>query len=358
MKFIVASDFHADLFNDYAQPTKDNSYGNNDRFAHQIEVLKEVFNLAQQHQAGVIFNGDLYNQRRAINPIVFSSVAQVMREESQKLLDQFNLPTLINVGNHDQQDNTQTPPNSVNILAVNSSIQVFDKVTLHQVAKDEYLLFVPYSEDVDYLKQQIKDTLPWTDKKVTVVAHVGVAGSVQGRWNHRLGGAFTLSDLQEDKAQAVVLGHYHKRQDLSEKAFYVGNTVPMNHNDDGDEKGVYLVDTSNGDHTFISIASPLFKTLDLNTLSETELDNLEADMAANYIKVIAHDKDQVKQLQEKASQDDHINVNIALKQEIKQQSRLGVETNANELEIVQAYTTKYYPEATKVALDILNEVES
>lgn len=351
MKIVVASDFHADLYTDYVKPAE-LKYGNNDRFKHQMEVLNEVYDIAERNDACVVLNGDLYNQRMAISPIVFTNVENIIKNRSEAVT------TYINVGNHDQQDNTTIPANSVNSLS-SPHVHVANTVNSYTLEDGSAIILVPYSEDVEWLKKNIKqvvDSVTENTDNVVEFAHVGVQGSVQGRWNHRLGGAFSLSDLQEDKVKAVVLGHYHKRQDLSEKTFYVGNTVPMNHNDDGATKGVYLVDTITGEHTYIPIHSPMFMTLDSNDIQgESDINDVTSQIETNYVKLLVHDKETLAGFKDVATKED-TNVNIALQEDITYNSRLDVDPKATEVEIVKAYTAKYHPDVADTALEILNKV--
>lgn len=71
MKFIFFTDSHFHLFTNYAKP--DEEYVN-DRFREQIEALQKVFDLAKEHNAKVIFAGDLFHKRNSVDTRVYNKV--------------------------------------------------------------------------------------------------------------------------------------------------------------------------------------------------------------------------------------------------------------------------------------------
>lgn len=358
--YLVVSDFHADMYTQYAKPLEHESW--NDRFQNQLDKLNQIFNMAIENEERVIFNGDLFNSRVDINQVVYSQVVTLIIKRSKELFDTLDDPdhpvVYMLAGNHDQYDNSPIPENSLEVFEIaNPAIQVVSKVKTFSDGLGNYLTFVPYSEDTQMLKDQLAQEVD-NNKNIPrenkfLFAHVGVSGAVQGRWNHRLGGAFSQKDLKFSKFNQALLGHYHKRQQLADNAWYVGNTIPLNHNDDGMEKGIFEVAKDINQTKFMPLKSPMFYTLSLDDtkLSPDEIQNL---IQCNYVRVIVNQKDSLRKLQAKSAKEE-LNVNISYEPTVKTESRLGISADASTKEIVSKYADKFYPEAKQEALNVLNE---
>jgi len=356
-KLYVISDFHADLYTQYAHPVDDNRYQNT-RFKHQMEVLNDILRKSYINDASIVFNGDLFNSRVDINQIVYTGVVSTITNWLPKFKDK-GLTMYFLAGNHDQFDNTRTPASSIDVF---NEIAGFKDTavsidTPEQFNLDDYnLCFVPYSEDIDFLKDKINNSFYIDkDKKNWLFVHSGVEGAVQGKWNHRLGGAFNLSDLRYKEFDEVVLGHYHKRQKLADNVFYVGNTIPLNHNDDGQEKGYYILDTENPPR-FVKVESPLFETIDLSN-TDLSSEEINESIKNNYVRVITSSKEDLDKLQEESSKNGD-NVSIAYKPELKDRTRLDIKEDSGVFDIVKAYSKSkgYSDGVTKIALNVIQDV--
>lgn len=361
IKIIVVSDFHADMYDSYAKPLNGKPW--NDRFQNQLDTLDKIFDLAVKYKAKVIFNGDLFNQRVNINQIVYTQIVNKIVERSYQLQMVIGgHPVYFVAGNHDQYDNSRIPENSLAIFKLfeaNTEDQRLFRVINYPstlVFKDTNLVFLPYSEDVDWSKSQLNQQIKGLNKNSAYLfAHIGVDGAKQGRWNHRLGGAFSLGDLQPNKFNQIVLGHYHLRQTLQDDSkhlvYYVGNTVPLNHNDDFQKKGVYLIDTEDNSAKFIAINNPLFMTLDTNKYSADEIKDISK---SNYIKLVTHSKEDLVKFK-KDNQDLTVAYDPTDKKPVED---LGIKITDSTKEIVKSYTDEYYPKQTKLALEVLNKTQT
>lgn len=337
-KYICVSDFHIDIWEKNSQPNKDV----NTRFHHQRVILDEIYNLAKKEKATVIFNGDIFNSRKNID-------IRCINMFTEELLKHKDIPVIFNVGNHDQVDNSSHPDHSLEIYKL-LGYSVFDHVGSLTIGND-HLVFVPYSEDIKYLKDNLAKEVEVLDlaKHNLLFAHIGVAGSKNGKWLHRLDGAFAVGELYSDKFQFVALGHYHMRQMLADNVFYAGDTIPLNGNDEGLEKGVYLIDTEKGNAKFVPLKSPKFITVDLaNTkLSAEEIKEIARD---NFVKVISTNAEDTKKYS-----DNNLQVVQEVNTEFK--PRLGLSVNDSTKEIVEKYATEKYDDKVKdKSLDILGKV--
>ncbi|AXH71151.1 putative DNA repair exonuclease 1 [Bacillus phage BSP38] len=348
-KVIHFSDFHAHMFEDFAKPDPEFV---NDRFRAQIMTLHKVFDLARQHKAALVFGGDLFHKRKTLEDTVYNEVYKVFVENQ-------DVPVHLIRGNHDSRDNTTEArhwletfdyiPN-VEVSAVPEAIQVTtpDRSTIN-------LYTVPYSDDVEFLKKKIKEfaEMQKSSSNPSILAgHIGVDGSETGRYSHRLEGAFKVGDLYPDVFDYVALGHYHKRQFLggTDNVFYTGNTIQTSFSDEGQEKGVFLMDFEKGGKPeFIPIKNKQFITL-------TSIDeNTQEIVDNNYVRFVLP-KEQAQEVEIFKEESD--NVRVEIQREYKTETRIDISVKSSEEQIVTAYTQEFYPDTTDLAVDILKEAMS
>lgn len=346
-KFIFFSDFHAHVFDDFAKP--DPQYIN-DRFKAQMETLQKVFDIARENEAALIFGGDLFHKRAKIDDIVFNKVYAIFARNR-------DVRTVLVRGNHDSRTNAthsehwlesfQYLPH-VTVAATPENIFVTD-----DHGNEFMVAAIPYSDDVGHLKEKINEFAERakkdTEHETVLVAHIGVDGSEVGKHSHRLEGAFEIGDLHPDVFKYVCLGHYHKRQFLggTNNVFYAGNTIQASFSDEGQDKGVFIVDTEHDNSAaFIPIQNKKFITV-------TEInENTQELVNNNYVRFILP-QSQAQEVEIFKSENDNIRVEV--QREYKSETRIAISMESNEEQIVEAYTKEFYPHATDLALDILKE---
>lgn len=204
------TDFHAHLFSEFAKPSE-NFY--TDRFATQMKVLREILFEASNRHYGIIFGGDLFHKRTAVDIRVFNSVYLTFAD----YCDEIPFIYLLR-GNHDSFDNSMGSDSSLDTFKTLAHVQVVsnpmvDEVSIQGTTKTLY--FMPYGEEVDEMKATLAQYGEQAkDKDSILIAHLGIDGASQGLSSHRLASAFTLGDLHADSYELVYLGHYHYRQVL------------------------------------------------------------------------------------------------------------------------------------------------
>lgn len=375
-KFTVFSDAHIGIYDNFAQPVKDNNL--NDRSLASIQAVAQAFDIAIEKHTHLISVGDLFDKRGTLDVRLVNRVADLFKEKVPQLAKGCNVYLL--AGNHDQIDNSDVPENSLKWLQYFSTPdhQVYVIDTVQDFAIDDVvdIAFLPYSENVKASKEQLAQlvkTPQVTSHPIKLLfAHVGVEGAVDGGlYTHRLGGAYGVGDLYPDVFDKIMLGHYHRRQALGatkktdpkdSQVLYVGSTSQKSFSDEGQDKGVDLITCSaktGVKDDFIVLESKQFLTIDLADqkyakMSEQELTNL---MSQYYVRVISHDSKEAKQLQKAANQDD-IKVAISLQEEQKSANRLGIKVTDSDSKIVKEYAQKYYPEATDTALKVLEKTKN
>jgi len=351
-KVIAFSDFHAHIFNDYAKP--DPEYVN-DRFRAQMETLEKIFHMARAERATVLFAGDLFHKRSKIDDVVFNSVYKIFAENPDVHV------TMVR-GNHDARTNATVTAHWL------ETFQYLPNVTVYAVPMCGYveagdssvgegfdIYAIPYSDDITFLKQKIVEFAEMAkqgDTPSVLVGHIGVDGSEVGKYSHRLEGAFKVGDLFPDVFDYVLLGHYHKRQFLGglDNVCYIGNTIQTSFSDEGQEKGVMLLDTDKKTKPeFIPIKNKQFITL-------TSIDeNTQEIVDNNYVRFILP-KEQAQEVEIFKEASDNIRVEI--QKEYTTDTRIQIDRESTEEQIVEAFAKEYYPAAVDVALDILREAKA
>lgn len=358
-KFVVCSDVHASDYSAFSNPVPGLPYGSRLRII--LDALDTMFKTAQHEGASrAVIIGDLFNERTSINPIVTQAVINNLVKNLSYMEDGFILDIV--VGNHDQQDNTLIPPNSVSIfnsiIVPNKEINVYDHVTYVDNG-DSGLIFVPYTEHADEFKQEIKD-LKLKHPNNVIFAHVGMSGAKSGKWTHKLGGNYSLEDLRYNEFDLVLMGHYHWRQNLSDNVLYTGDLTPLNFNDEGQSKGFYLVyfddDKQKFNYKFMQVKSPKFETIDLDKLPEDF--DLDSEINNNYVRLVTHSDEQTKSVRD-LIKSSAVDVAIQSKKQVEQKSRLDISAENSDSEIVKAYCKEYCPDLSELATNyILRAKES
>lgn len=223
-KRLLFSDLHV------AEPTLERCCG----------VLAEARQRSIEHKVDeLVFLGDFWDLRGV------HSVRQV-----DALLDSFFrihelgiLFTLI-PGNHDQ----------VSLNGLIHGIRLFSpfpnvRVATHPIINtDERIAYLPWREnpaEQAALFEQLEGT-GWT-----IFGHAEVSGA-QDNYGHQAPGRVTIGQI-EAKARACYLGHYHLRQKLGTRTWYIGNPYEKHFGEMGQPKGLALVTSEETDPTFIEL---------------------------------------------------------------------------------------------------------
>lgn len=345
-KAVFFTDFHAHVHESFAKPDPEFV---NDRFRAQIDTLKQVFEIAQENEAIVLFGGDLFHSRSKLEDIVFNHVYKVIAEN-------YDTRTFLLRGNHDSKNNNTDSPHWLETFKYLDHVTVFDLPEAHEYGMLGLNIYaIPYSDDVPYLKEKIKEfaEMAREDQMFSniLIGHIGVDGSEVGKYSHRLEGAFSLEDLYPDAFDYIALGHYHKRQFLGglDHVFYGGNTIQTSFNDEGQDKGVFLIDFEKGGKPeFIPIENKKFITL-------TEIPpNVQEIVDNNYVRfILPQDKAQEVEI----FKEDTDNIRVEVQKEYKVETRIDISMDSSEKQIVEAYTKQFYPESVDLAIDILREAK-
>lgn len=334
------------MFEDFSKV--DEEFGN-DRFREQIEALQETFDIAREHNADMILGGDLFHRRGSVKVEVFNKVYETFHKNKD-----------VNVymlrGNHDANTNSLYTQSSIEPFQYLENVTVISEPTrIDKEGNNVSITFLPYGDEVEDMKDFLDTDSQSTSYETQIlVAHIGVEGATQGKRSHRLSGAFGYGDLHPDTYQFILLGHYHKRQMLggNPNHLYGGSFLQHNFGDEGQDKGVHVIDTDEGTTTFVPIKTRQFITVNGNDVPE----NIEEIVENNFVRFVGDTKE-VRVLENLQEQGVELpNVRIELQRDYTQEARMDLEATMSESEIVKKYTEEKYPRVTQKALECLSEV--
>lgn len=374
-RILSCSDVHLTNYSMFNQQTENNAIGS--RLAYILKALDYFFDYgAKNGITKFVINGDLFDKRQSDNP---STMAMIRYHIIQKYkfianysdeLSGEPCELFLNVGNHDSYGRVPYP-NAIQDFSFYSNsehlIHVFNEVAQKEF-DDSNLLFVPYSEKVDELKQDIKDALTkWKNGNPTYVfAHLGVNGATQGRWNHRLSSAFNLDDLgwNDPKVKMITLGHYHTRQilrkDNHKEAYYQGDLTELSYNDIqenglGAPRGFDVIDTETNTHEFIDLTKDPYNIPTFNQVTVDEHFDSKQIKDNTYYKLVTYTKENYEKVAEQLS--DKIEKGLIQLVLIPQKhnEELQVNPNMTDKELVANYCDTHYPHLKKLALDYLRK---
>lgn len=177
-----------------------------------LRVLARAREEAIARGAFVVFNGDFWDLRgllavRQLDPLI---------DEFHRW-DEAKIDAVLVPGNHDQ----------ASVSGLIHALRVFEAFPRITVATERVLwperriAFIPWREDPAMQAAQFE--LPGNNW--TIFAHAEVEGATTN-YAHTAPGRVMLRDL-ERVARAVYVGHYHKRQQLGDRTWYLGSPFQM-----------------------------------------------------------------------------------------------------------------------------------
>lgn len=345
-KFIFVTDLHMHPFVDFSKA--DGEYITS-RFKEQVEALAKVFSIARKKKAKVIIGGDVFHKRGAVKTEVFNKVFKVLQ-------DNYDIETHILRGNHDSTTNSLYTHSSITPLGALPNVHVYN-TPKQPVIDGVGFYFLPYGDEVEQMKEFIQsgDKVDQDDIEI-LVAHIGVEGATQGKHSHRLSGAFGYGDLRPDYFDYILLGHYHKRQQLStdhNRHLYGGSFMQHNFGDEGQDKGVHFIDTDKEDIEFIPLDTTQFVTIQGNDAPE----NLEEVMSNNFVRFLGSAKEiqALQKIQEMNADSGLENIRIEVQRDYNKEARMGLDASMSEVDIVKKFAESKFPNSIDEALECLQE---
>ena len=220
------------------------------QFQLMLGCLNDIRTIVLTHKEidSILFLGDIFDTHAVLRSELLTTFQLFLKEISQVV------PVYILVGNHDQyrpKDNKFTSLDLYNLKNV---------AVIHQPTKIKDLVLFPYLNNP-------KDVLEYEGS--IFFMHQSFTGADYG--HIKVEDGLEPSDL---KADYIVSGHIHKKQNLGTKVFYPGTPFATNATDAGQTKGFHILDTETLKYDFIRSTLPMYisLTIDVAVNGETALD--------------------------------------------------------------------------------------
>lgn len=343
MKYVVFSDLHLHSFNDYAK--LEGPY-NNTRLENQVKALDDILAYAQKEQAIVLFLGDLYHQRGKVTTAVFNAGYETFYKYRDVTVYAIE-------GNHDNVTNSINSDSTLEPFKYLDNFHLVETYDKFSVGSDSFI-GVSYGEEYEELKSYIRD-----HKATVLLGHLGVEGSY-GAGMSKLDGPFSTGDLKQgSNYELVLLGHYHRRQELAHNVYYVGNPVAQDFGDSELEKGFYTFTTDNG-HVIDS--SIMFHKLNYPMFYKITKDNIDKyqDIPSlaehNYVRVLLDEKslEEIKLLGEDEDMPDNIRLEKTV--ESVSDSRISIDESSTILDIAEKWASEFQPDNKDIVVQQIKKV--
>lgn len=197
-----------------------------DTLTRACQTLEFVGDLAETKQSMIVCVGDFWDIRGVLSVRQADAVMNIFDRWHEKGIDFAIVP-----GNHDQVDR-EGLIHGIRVFSQYDNVRVYDSPAYDEVRGQ---LFIPWIED-PRVQRAVFASVP---NGATVFAHGEAPGSVANS-GHRMDGRFDLPN----EARAVYLGHFHKRQKLGDRCWYIGSPFELDIGERNSEHGVAFVTSS------------------------------------------------------------------------------------------------------------------
>lgn len=215
-----------------------------------LRVLDRVRDKALEEGCPVVFLGDFWNSRGPLNQRLLADLLTALETWG-------DIPAYFIPGNHDQV----TYDGQIHGLRALSPFESITVVTEPLILEGVRVAFLPWREDPAAQAAQLAD-LP--GKGWTVFAHAEVTGA-KTNMSHTAAGIVTPAAIAA-KCRAFYAGHYHLRQQIGDRTWYLGNPFELNLGERGQPKGIAVISHDSVDPAFIDFDDfPRHHVLDLDT---------------------------------------------------------------------------------------------
>jgi len=277
MKFAYIADIHLSR---YAQDKIEYASNLPERL-HSIKLaLHEVVDYSISHDIStIIIGGDILHGKSIIYAIAQDLIIEYLTHYG-KFINFYVID-----GNHDLSGKGQTVVSALKSINSIPGVNWIPHNTTYRM-DDEDILFVPYSYNVP---QVVKE-----NKAKILVSHFGLSEGVLNSGMSIISD-ISVADLVKNY-KLVLLGHYHKPQEIIKEGFalyYVGSLIQLDWGEKGEEKRFLIVDSDTLDVESIPLTQ-YKKHIEIHVRSDNTNDALksaqEAKENGHHVKVILDDR--------------------------------------------------------------------
>jgi len=199
-----------------------------------LDLLTRVGEVAREHEAEIVCLGDFWDLRNVLHVRHVDAVLSVIEQWQSRA---WFIP-----GNHDQVT-IDGSVHGVRIFAPFPHVTVATDLILDDARR---LAFVPWREG-DGEQETIFARVP---DGYTVFAHAELQGATA---NNGKPAAGKLSLHSAERFRALYMGHYHARQKLGVKSWYVGSPFEMDFGERDQAHGIALLTNDTIDPAFLDL---------------------------------------------------------------------------------------------------------
>jgi len=284
MKFLFTADIHLSR---YAQDKVEETSNLPERLHSIKETLYSMGDYCYDNDIEkFVIGGDLMHSKS----IIYSIAQELMFDFFEKYDE---LQFWVIDGNHDLSGKGVNAISSLRSIDALQNVEWITEGPTNWLSGDQNIVSVPYSHDI---VNQVK-----SNSGRILISHFGLNEGVLNS-GISITSDISLSDLR-GKYELVLLGHYHKPQEIIQsdiKLYYVGSPIQLDWGEKGDEKRFLVVDTDTLDVQSIP-TTQYRKHIELSLTAENKDEVFEAAREAkrdgNHVKIIqseAVDLDDIK----------------------------------------------------------------
>lgn len=224
--------------------------------------------------------GDVFDNRQSLN-LAAQDLGIRVFEEFSKIFPEIH----IIVGNHDIMKKNSNDISSVDCLKYIPNVTVHKEPKILEYSGTKCLL-MPWRRDSAHEKDTLSSIADDIDYMFCHTETQGVQTSSSTTHLHESG-----NDISTFKRfKRVYSGHIHYRQEKGNFVL-VGNPYQMTRSDRGNQKGIYLLDLSTGDHRFIvNDKSPIFIRYYINDILNKRMGDILSEIQGNFVDIFIPSK--------------------------------------------------------------------
>lgn len=332
MKLILFSDLHLHAYRDFSRAL---SNGRNSRLQHGLDVLDRI--RAEASHLGisnVLFGGDLWHKKGQMAVSTYQPTYDAIAAFRE---DGINL--VIVVGNHDQATLDGTLNAAHGLSDCCTVVEEPKTLVLEQGNEQCAVRCVPYIEDYAAFKAALK---PDSKHVRLLLAHGAINGAVTGPVEYQPEHPLEVDDLPTSY-EFRFFGHYHRRQKMAEKTWYIGSPMQHTRGECNElEKGFLVYDTETRKFKNHPLGMPEFKSFDF-ALTPPQKKDVEGHFIDVEVDPDNYDLQEVAESILKMGAE-AVNPIPVFKEKSAVEKRLDVDPGMSPKKLVEKYVAEYAPD--------------
>lgn len=243
--------------------------------SHNLPLQKSIYSQVRDicvkyNVKKVLHGGDIFEARKAQPLEVLTGFSECLQ-----LLELVDIHLTAIPGNHDKTD-YNSKLSYLSEFKHHPNFTLIDEFGSNQINNNLSIHFLPYFDEskdkyIKYLR--IIDECGFENKCNILITHIAVENALD---NDNIKVSNFIKSNEFDKFDKVLIGHYHKRNQISDKIFYVGSTHNTQY-DNENERGVTII-YSDGSHEYETLNTPKFFKIEVN------VDRINNDFIKSLIK--------------------------------------------------------------------------